>query len=365
MRAAQPAPWKDTEFDGEVAKAYREKAGLNQTELGLAVGVSASTVSRIEAGKVSPSYHDIEVLTAVLAKRLGKPGLHLGRKEPAGSPPELSCDTPQAIIAATYEVDGSYWLLGNELMNLRVHRLLAQSNAFPMGRELDRAKALLHKLCAATCYDRLEALGHYENAIRFARRCGDRELLQDIYGRGALVMAQSEEQECRAAALPWAEKAEKDFRELGYTAARLCARFALAQYFAYRNEKESAKNWVKAGKDIFPRVPPAGLIVSDGDMPEWRMHLTIVRVYSSWGDPDAEASVEIARAALPVDAGRAATQLDMLHGLILIRRGDRRRGLDRAGEALWRLPVAKRSATLHVVSEQINRAAGRRTIDMW
>ena len=57
---------QDLKVLGERIRAARKRAGLNQTELGMAVGVEIKTISRWEQGQRSPRVEELQKLAEVL-----------------------------------------------------------------------------------------------------------------------------------------------------------------------------------------------------------------------------------------------------------------------------------------------------------
>ncbi|MGW4461734.1 helix-turn-helix domain-containing protein [Micromonospora sp. NPDC004704] len=203
-----------------------------------------------------------------------------------------------------------------------------------------------------TTKDPREAIRWYDLAATAADRSEDLGVRVWVRGRAAIALAYE------GAVLPVAKRYSdeaiglSDAPSLG----RLNALMARAHVAAGRGDLTGAVSSDEDAKRVFDRVASDEL-VSDFAVPAWRMATFRSMLYARLGivGPGAEAQDEADRLR-PAALTRFATHIELHRGLMMAKAGDKAGGITHARRAWAALPADRRSQTLGLVLQEVERA---------
>ncbi|RZS38933.1 helix-turn-helix protein [Herbihabitans rhizosphaerae] len=198
--------------------------------------------------------------------------------------------------------------------------------------------------------DGAKAVTWYRRAAIAADRSEDNETRVWVRGRAAIALGYE------GAALPvadlFAEQATQieDKPSIG----RLNAVMGKAHVAALRGDDNRATELLYEGKRLFDRAGSDDVASSDYAVPFWRMNVFMSLLLARHGaERNAIVARETAMEYLPATLPRFRTHLEMHHGLMMVRSGDRKGGVAYAEEALNALPPEKHSLTLRMLLGEI------------
>ncbi|MFV2115197.1 helix-turn-helix domain-containing protein [Micromonospora sp. LOL_025] len=209
-----------------------------------------------------------------------------------------------------------------------------------------------------TTKDPTEAIGWYDTARIAADRSDDLTVRVWVRGRAAIALAYE------GAALPVAKRyadeaiALSDRPSLG----RLQALMARAHVAAGRGDIAGAITADEDARRVFDHAASPDGEISDAAVPAWRMATFRSMLYARLGivGPGEQAQTDADRLR-PPPLTRFATHIELHRALMMAKSGDRSGGLAYARRAWATLPADRRSQTLGLVLQEVERAARRPT----
>ncbi|MFE3072142.1 helix-turn-helix domain-containing protein [Streptomyces sp. NPDC059247] len=353
--------WSQGRLAGEINAAFR-------------TNIDREYISRWERSKVEPGRFYLRCLSAVLDVPLAvlesemKRRTFLSDVAATAIAPVVASDLLAAGFGARLrggptveDWEGKLEVYGTEYMSLgaadiqrRISGELVVIQQQPEGPRLWSVSARLMTLYAKTFpgADGERAVNWYRLAAEAADRSGDDQTRVWVRGRAAIALGYEGAALGVADLLADQAMAISDEPSLGL----LNAMMGKAHAAAIRGDHQTARDLLQQGRRVFDAVRPYPQI-SDYAVPWWRMNVFISLLAARLGDEaTAVRAQDEARRELPATAPRFATHLDMHHGLMLARSGDKAGGTGHARSALGALPSEKHSLTLRMLMSEIESA---------
>lgn len=199
-----------------------------------------------------------------------------------------------------------------------------------------------------------EAIRWYRLAVDAADRSQELAVRVWVRGRAAIALAYE------GAALNVAEQLAEQAIQLSDkpSVGRLNALMAKAHVAAGRGDRTAAIEADEAARRVFDPVAAPDGEVSDFAVPGWRMATFRSMLWARLGDvrrgEQAQGEADNGR---PAELTRFATHIELHRGLMMAHAGDHEDGLAYAQAAMEALPVERRSQTLRLVLNEVERAA--------
>lgn len=194
-----------------------------------------------------------------------------------------------------------------------------------------------------------KAISWYRMAAEAADRSDETDIRVWVRGRAAIALGY--EGASLAIAREFADQAMavSDRHSLG----RLNALWGSAHAAALQGDTDTARTLIDSGRREFDRSYSEEQ-TSDYAVPWWRVNVFLSLLAARLGDERLAVQAQTdARRELPAELPRFGTHLDMHQGLMLVRAGDRARGVTAARAALDALPPEKHSLTLRMLMNEI------------
>ncbi|WP_280318231.1 helix-turn-helix transcriptional regulator [Nocardia wallacei] len=195
-----------------------------------------------------------------------------------------------------------------------------------------------------------KAISWYRMAAEAADRSEDTDIRVWVRGRAAIALGYE------GASLPVANAFADQALGISerHSLGRLNSIWGKAHAAAIRGDRASAQELIDTGRREFDRSYSEEQ-TSDYAVPWWRVNVFLSLLAARLGEEKlAVRAQDDARAELPPELPRFATHLEMHRGLMLVRAGDRPRGVQLARDALNSLPPEKHSLTLRMLMEEIS-----------
>lgn len=359
-------------------KELRTRAGMSQTDLAAAVcahagrdTVTRETISRWESGKRTPGKFWRPHLAAALnvpddaleAARVDRRRFLMTATGATIAPlvasdliaagfdtaehPRTHTDWETAVdyYGRAYMRDGAPGIRDRLVVDmLGIQQHLTTSWAWSTA-------AILAVLYAKTLPfgDHDTAVGWYQRSAALADRSGDDPTRVWVRGRAAVALAYEGSDIAVADTLAQQALAISSAPSTG----RLTALLGAAHVAARRGDADTAGRLREDAARVFDRIGVDDT-VTDYTVPYWRHSIWVSGAAARTGDQRAAtAAQESARAAIPAGYDRFHAHLDMHHGLMLAKAGDKRAGVGHATAALNALPAPQRSATLRRLAAEV------------
>jgi hypothetical protein len=200
--------------------------------------------------------------------------------------------------------------------------------------------------------DGAKAVTWYRNAVIAADRSENIETRVWVRGRAAIALGYE------GASLGIADMlAEQAFQISEKPSIGLLnAIMGKAHAAAFRGDKGTALALLAEGRRVFDSAGSADE-ASDYAVPFWRMNVFMSLLLARLGEEsEARRAQEMARTHLPATLPRFRTHLELHHGLMMVRAGDRAGGVAHADAALLALPPERHSLTLRMLMDEIRTA---------
>ncbi|MFJ9429079.1 helix-turn-helix domain-containing protein [Streptomyces sp. NPDC101490] len=353
--------WSQGRLAGEINETFR-------------TNIDREYISRWERSKVEPGRFYLRCLSAVLdvpsavLESEMKRRTFLSDVAATAIAPVVASDLLAAGFGARLrggptagDWEGKLEVYGTEYMSLgaadiqrRIAGELVVIQQQPEEPRLWSVSARLMTLYAKTFpgADGERAVNWYRLAAEAADRSGDDRTRVWVRGRAAIALGYEGAALGVADLLADQAMAISDKPSLGL----LNAIMGKAHAAAVRGDHRTARELLQQGRRVFDAVRPYAQI-SDYAVPWWRMNVFVSLLAARLGDETtAVEAQDEARRELPRTAPRFATHLDMHHGLMLARSGDRAGGAEHARSALGALPSEKHSLTLRMLMSEIESA---------
>jgi transcriptional regulator with XRE-family HTH domain len=353
---------------GEMLRSARESAGLSLSEVAARTHYTRGHLSNVETGKRAASPDVVLAYERVLGEAMdrGRRGLLAGIAAGVVAPAATAELLRRGFAAAigerpsldewrsrveTYGHD--YMTVGAGELQSRLAGDLVVLQQQLEGPERWGVAARLLALYAKTTPGAENSSRWYRLAVTAADRSGDLPSRVWVRGRAALAMAYEGKGLSTAGRLARQAVALSDAPSLG----RLNAVMALAHVAGARGDTDTAYGMLGEGKRLFDAAG-SDEQVSDYAVPEWRMHTFKSMLLSRMGDErGAVIAQDEADRTRPKSLPRFATHIQMHRGLMMARAGDTRGGVAFARGALEKLPVNRRSLTLRLLMDEVERAS--------